>query len=422
MDIKELLIKIGDKILVAVTTVIAAVLLIYSGYVLYDTFYVGQNAFSSYDMQQYKPVQKEDGEISFEELFQINEDAVGWLYINGTNIDYPVVQGENNLEYAGKDLYGNSSLTGCIYLASENDSSFVDAYNIIYGHHMDNGAMFGDVEKFADKEFFDTHREGVIQTPSGNWDLRTVCSVRTNAYESMVYSIGSYEKEELLDYFITNAVQIDRNFDFEGIEKIVLLSTCADAETNGRDVLVCSATKRVLPVVTAAEQRKQEEEKASQQIRHAIGHWTDSEHWAFLNLVCVIVTVFILIPLGSIRRKYRQIGFSRNVADEISKEESSGFWRSLLRKEEREEQAEKLIRCLRSFLVKMLVGMALEIIVVIVAVRTFLNTEDLTKTMIIEDEHTPMMIGIAAIALLIDFICFRYRGVKLPDTSEAEET
>lgn len=448
MKLAERLGTLGDRLLVIVTSIVAFLMLTYSAYALYDSFYTGQNAFSSYDLQQYRPVQKESGEISFEELFAVTPDAVGWIYIDGTNIDYPVVQGRDNLEYANKDIYGKSSLTGAIYLASENDPGFVDAYNVIYGHHMDNGAMFGDIDKFRNQAFFDSHRVGVVQTPTGNWDLHVYACVQTDAYESLIYQIGSYNNEEIVAYVKEHAVNIAEDLDVASFSKLIMLSTCEDAETNGRLILVCGAAPRSEAFV-----RETEEDVSI--VRRAIGHLTGSDHWALLNLLCVILTFYILLPLGYVRRKYRQPGFSRRVArkleeyddlisdensesddrlfgdadTEISPEEnqrlaalhSDNIWISGLAWEDRLGDRDKLIKDLRRFVKKILLGGILEVIAAFVAFQVFVRTENIYAPMVIRDEWTLLMIVIAAAALLVDFVCFRYRGTRLPDIERRSE-
>ena len=62
------------------------------------------------------------------------------------------------MEYINKDVWRRLALSGAIFLAEcESTGFFMDPYNLIYGHHMSNGAMFGDVVEFADEEYFATH-------------------------------------------------------------------------------------------------------------------------------------------------------------------------------------------------------------------------------------------------------------------------
>ena len=127
----------------------------------------------------------------------------------GTNINYPVVQGNDNLEYINKDIFGYSTASGSIYLAAENNSDFSDWYNLFYGHHMDSGAMFGDIEKYLDPEFFRSHTDGIIQTKNGNYSIHVFACVRTNAYEETVYQLETDAEDrypELKKYMEEHAV------------------------------------------------------------------------------------------------------------------------------------------------------------------------------------------------------------------------
>lgn len=76
-----------------------------------------------------------------------NEDVVGYVLFEEAGISYPVLQGTDNEEYMRKDIYGNVSVCGSIFLDYENASDFSDVSSILYGHHMRNGSMFGSLEK-----------------------------------------------------------------------------------------------------------------------------------------------------------------------------------------------------------------------------------------------------------------------------------
>ena len=199
--------KAANNLLMVFAALIAAVLLVTGLYVLNDIYYTNAAAFVSYDLLKYRPVSKssddETIEYTFENLKQINSDTVGWIEMFGTNINYPVMQGSNNLEYLNKDIFGYHTFTGSIYLAAENDSEMGDWYDIIYGHHMENGAMFGDIEKYLDSDYFASHNEGILQTEKGDYHISVFACIRTNAYEDTVYQVKENAEEKypaLKDY------------------------------------------------------------------------------------------------------------------------------------------------------------------------------------------------------------------------------
>lgn len=200
-----------------------------------------QGAFVSDDLMKYKPSlsENEDGE-SMEELQKINPDICGWLTIDDTHIDYPVVQGETDMEYVNKDVYGEFALSGSIFLDSQNNSDFSDSYSLVYGHHMENGAMFGDVISFAEKDYFQKHLTGMFCKADGSSSqIEIFACMETDAYDSMVYQpeVRSHANmEELLDYIRETAVQY-RDIGLDVNDRMIALSTCAQAETNGRVIV-----------------------------------------------------------------------------------------------------------------------------------------------------------------------------------------
>lgn len=122
----------------------------YGCYALWDSGQVFKTAEAG-RYEVYKPT-KEDGK-SFEELKEINPEVISWLTVYGTNIDYPCTQAENNNKYVNTDVEGAYSLAGSIFLDCRNEKDFSDFTSILYGHHMAKNAMFGDLEKFREKEF-----------------------------------------------------------------------------------------------------------------------------------------------------------------------------------------------------------------------------------------------------------------------------
>ncbi|MBR1821898.1 MAG: class B sortase [Clostridia bacterium] len=383
--------RLIDGLLSLIAGLLAAALLLYSGYVLYDNFNTNRNAFSSWDLLQYKPSMDVAEDPGFQELRALNPDVIGWLTLYDTHIDYPLLQGEDNLEYVSKDVYCNFSLSGCIYLAAESSANLGDEYSLIYGHHMENGAMFGDIDQFADADYFSSHSRGLIQTPEGSFELRVFACVRTDAYESLVYNPVGRDYAAMADFIRANAVAYDpAGAAVEG--RLVALSTCADMDTNGRLVLFAKAVPWESPL--EAEAADEADEAAVR--RRAVGHGGQGATWALLNLVCVLLTVYTLLPLGSLRVKYRQLGYSRRTATRLAADPAQGA----------------VVRDLRRFVRRMRAGIALELAIAVASALAFYFTENIRRAMVISDRWTPWMIGGFALALLIDFICFRYRGKR----------
>lgn len=262
--------SLGTSFLSLLSGLLAAALILYSGYVLYDSFYTQQNARSGWDLLQYKPVILEDEPTPLSgenRLAVINADYRAWLTLYGTNIDYPVMQGGDDLYYANHDIYKQTSLTGAIYLAAGNSGGVTDSYNLIYGHHMDNGAMFGGLDDFRSEGYFYGHREGILVSKNAVYDLYAFAVADTDAYQNRIYAVGNRMNDVLafLRANVTGAPETDEMWSADtrvpifdggavaGATKIVALSTCANATTNGRLVVFYTATRRNLITVATGD-------------------------------------------------------------------------------------------------------------------------------------------------------------------------
>ena len=233
------LVRFGNWILSAIAAILVIALLSFGGYELWYDWSVAQGAFLSDDLMQYKPAASEDGSNpTLEELMAINEDVVGWLTVDDTNIDYPVVQGENDMEYVNKDVYGDFALSGAIFLSCLNSSDFSDPYNLVYGHHMANGAMFGDLENFSDADYFSEHQTGTLYLLDRTVEITFFCCLITDAYDDMIFQVATDDgNAERLEYLAHNATQY-RDIGLQVGDQLIALSTCLDTNTNGRLILI----------------------------------------------------------------------------------------------------------------------------------------------------------------------------------------
>ena len=100
----------------------------------------------------------EEKEINISKLYEINNDIIGWIKIDDTNINYPVMQTKDRPNfYLRKNFYKQYSQWGTPYLA-ENCNIKTSDNLIIYGHHINNNKMFGELEKYNKEEFFKNHK------------------------------------------------------------------------------------------------------------------------------------------------------------------------------------------------------------------------------------------------------------------------
>ena len=236
------------------TGLLAASMITYSGYVLYDTAYVEHQAYAaSVDLMAYRPTIIEDEAVPLTgaSLSSINEDYRAWLVMDDTKIDYPVMQGPNDLYYVSHDVYRNSSLSGAIYFAAANSSDLSDSYNLVYGHHMDNGAMFGGLDAYCDANYLSAHRTGTLVAGEDVYDLQAFAVAKTDAYEWTLYDAGN-RMDEVLS-FLRNPTEKTETLLFDeavlgNARQIIAFSTCASADTNGRLMVFATMTPRDTPL------------------------------------------------------------------------------------------------------------------------------------------------------------------------------
>lgn len=127
--------------------------------------------------------QTSDGVIDFDELKRTNPDICGWIKIDDTDINYPILQSaSDNAYYLRHDIDGNYSVDGSIFMENYNNADFSDYMTVVYGHAMKWGTMFTPLLDYRDNVFYDSHRIITIYTPDGEkqykifaayvWDTR----------------------------------------------------------------------------------------------------------------------------------------------------------------------------------------------------------------------------------------------------------
>lgn len=231
-------IRAGNGLLDLTATVMMLVLLLYSAYCLWDNYNIDRAAFAADGLMRYKPV-AQDGQSAptMEELQALNPDVRSWITVDGTHIDYPVVQGADNMQYVNTSVLGEFSLSGAIFLDSRCAADLSDPYLLLYGHHMDSGAMFGDVTNFLEQAYFDSHPTGTLTLADGTvFQMTFFACVAVDASDPVIYPPDSGNGlEDLLTRIQQTAVQSRELADAP--DRVIGLSTCLEAETNGRAVL-----------------------------------------------------------------------------------------------------------------------------------------------------------------------------------------
>lgn len=216
-------------------------ILIAMGYFIWDTISIEHSALHDDYIRDLRPEFDESStEIDLSALQAINPDIVGWLYLDNTTIDYPILQGDPDYTYLNRDWEGNRSLTGSIYISFNSDRYFEDDYIIIYGHHMQGGAMFGALDYFEDETYFNEHTTGTLITENKVYNLTVQALIYTDAYND----IYQYVDNEHLNAFVNGDEYeiIIGNIDIS--DKTLLLSTCGPNGSTDRIILILNMEER----------------------------------------------------------------------------------------------------------------------------------------------------------------------------------
>ena len=179
---------------------------------------------------------RETKENSNKNLSSINDDYMFWINVKGTNIDYPVVQGEDNDFYLNHGFNKEYLSSGSIFLDYRNN--FNDDFNsVIYGHHMRNRTMFGELMKFKEEEFFKNNKDITITTKDKTYDYEIFAVGVFEAdfgYNRTNFSDES-EFKSFLDKIMKNSIYTRDIVSSD--DKIITLSTCSYEYNDARTAI-----------------------------------------------------------------------------------------------------------------------------------------------------------------------------------------
>lgn len=276
--------------------IISILALIIGAYAFWDTHQLMEIADPD-TYAVYKP--NSEDRLSYEELKKINPDLIGWVDVYGTKIDYPIVQGRDNDEYLNKTVLGKFSTIGSIFLDASNEKDFSDFQNILYGHFMAERKMFGDLELFKDKEFFDIHRYGAIHKDGeGIKGIEFFAFLKTVGSDPDILSIAKTrtDKPDLIDH-IYEIADFSRKLDFSDDENLVVFDTCDFTITNGRSILIGRLTDKV-------EDNIYQEEVKTNNFSNLLTKNHEIDYLLTLIVVwCLLVIIYLIFELINLKKK-----------------------------------------------------------------------------------------------------------------------
>ena len=195
-------------------------------------------------VEQAQTGESETALAEYGELYLQNTDMVGWLSIAGTNINYPVMQTPNNPNYYLKHNFENEySDLGTPYVQENCDLSTSDNL-VIYGHHIKGQKMFGALENYKSKDFYEEHKTIRFDTLTKRGEYEIIAVFKTVAYSSAGFSYYDFvnaEDENTFNAYIAKCKELalyDTGVTAEYGDRLITLSTCEYSAQNGRLVVV----------------------------------------------------------------------------------------------------------------------------------------------------------------------------------------
>lgn len=187
----------------------------------------------------------------YETLYKKNKKLIGWLKIDDTNIDYPVMQTVNNEYYLDHNFNQEYDKNGSLFLDKDCNAAFPNTNMIIYGHHMKSGKMFGNLNYYSKESYYKEHPRIQFDTiyEEGLYDIMYVFRSRIYNEDEVVFKYYKFLDVNSEDEFYSAMDEMARMSLYDtGVtaaygDKLITLSTCDSSEEDGRFVVVAKKIK-----------------------------------------------------------------------------------------------------------------------------------------------------------------------------------
>ena len=178
------------------------------------------------------------------DVYNQNSDFIGWITIDGTKINYPIMQTPNNPDFYLKHSFDKGYSEYGVPYMQENCRLGISDNCIVYGHHMQDGSMFADLCKYEAQDFYKEHPTFRFDTLGSFGEYEIVCVFKTSVYAEdgfKYYHFVDAENAEEFNSFISTCKSLelyDTGVRAQYGDKLLTLSTCEYSRTNGRMVVV----------------------------------------------------------------------------------------------------------------------------------------------------------------------------------------
>lgn len=298
MKFLDKLIKSFDSLITSLTISLLLVLMMFGTYALYDVYKVYDSAKLDDEVVTLGP-QSSGEKFSLSNLKKINKDIIGWVVIDDTNINYPILKSHDNTDYLTTNYKGEYAAAGSIFL-DYRSNDLKDDYSIIYGHNMNANLMFGDIKSYKDEMFFKHHLEGKLYVEDKAYRLDVLAYAMASAYDNHIYDIETYKNGrnfEVINKFKSIAT-FENGLDEYKDSKLLLLSTCDASGVNERSVLIAKLTelsvKEVKEVAKKDKEILKQEEKLRQKEKEESKYF-DIWDMAFIVLLIIVILIYVIL-------------------------------------------------------------------------------------------------------------------------------
>ena len=187
----------------------------------------------------------------YETLYNKNRKLIGWLKIEGCDIDYPVMQTSNNEYYLDHNYNQEYDKNGSLFLDKDCDAAFPNDNMIIYGHHMKSGKMFGNLNYYSKENFWEDNKEFTFDTiyETGTYAVMYVFRSKIYSEEEIVFKYYQFIDATSENEFNSNMEEManmslyDTGVTASYGDRLITLSTCDSSEEDGRFVVVAKKIK-----------------------------------------------------------------------------------------------------------------------------------------------------------------------------------
>lgn len=169
--------------------------------------------------------------IDFSKLKEENKDIIAWIYSEGTPINYPIVQTDNNLYYLSRMINKDYNKAGTIFMDYRNNADFSDNNTIIYGHNMKSDMMFGTITNYTNQDYYEKHKEMYLFTENKNFKIKLLSGYIVPENSNIYNLDNSFE-------FINENSTFKSDIDVSSNDRLITLSTCSYEYEKARYILI----------------------------------------------------------------------------------------------------------------------------------------------------------------------------------------